>query len=77
MPLDSPESMIVELDQPLSEALKCAARRARRSPVEMLQRLLREKLQEDGDYLAVTSFRKRRGRTYSLAELKRRHGLAG
>ena len=77
MPLDSPESMIVELDQPLSEALKRAARRARRSPVEMLQRLLREKLEEDGDYLAVTSFRKRRGRTYSLAELKRRHGLAG
>ena len=76
MPLDTPESVTVELDQPLSEALKRAARRARKSPTEMLQRLLREKLEEDGDYRAVVAFRKRRGRTYSLADIKRRHGLA-
>ena len=75
MPLDQRESVTVELDQPLSEALKRAARRARRSPADMLQRLLREKLEEDGDYKAVTSFRKHRGRTISLAEVKRRHGL--
>lgn len=76
MPLDQRESVTIELDQPLSEALKRAARRARKSPADMLQRLLREKLEEDGDYKAVTGFRKRRGRTFSVSEIKRRHGLA-
>ena len=74
MPLDT--QLLVELDQPLSDALKRAARRARKSPAEMLQRLLREKLEDDGDYKAVVTFRKRRGRTFSLAEVKRRHDLA-
>lgn len=76
MPLNDPEHLLVELDRPLSDALKRAARRARKSPAEMLQRLLREKLEEDSDYEAVSAFRKRRGRTFSLAEVKRRHGLA-
>jgi hypothetical protein len=76
MPLNDPEQLLVELDRPLSDALKRAARRARKSPAEMLQRLLREKLEEDGDYKAVLAFRKRRGKTFSLAEVKRRHGLA-
>ena len=76
MPLNDPEQLLVELDRPLSDALKRAARRARKSPAEMLQRLLREKLEEDSDYKAVLAFRKRRGMTLSLAEVKRRHGLA-
>ena len=76
MPLDDATSLLVELDRPLSDALKRAARRARKSPAEMLQRLLREKLEEDGDYKTVLAFRKRRGRTLSLADVKRRHGLA-
>ena len=76
MPLNDPEQLLVELDRPLSDALKRAARRARKSPAEMLQRLLREKLEEDADYKAVLTFRKRRGKTFSLAEVKRRHGLA-
>ena len=76
MRLDDPEQLLIELDRPLSDALKRSARRARKSPAEMLQRLLREKLEEDGDYKAILAFRKRKGRIFSLAEVKRRHGLA-
>ncbi len=67
------------IDADLAKALARAARRAKKSPAELLRELILERLQEEDDYRAVLAFRKRRGRTrtYSHAEVKKRLGLEG
>jgi hypothetical protein len=65
------------IDADLAKALARAARRAKKSPAELLRELILERLQEEDDYRAVLAFRKRRGRTYSHAEVKKRVGLEG
>ncbi len=64
------------LDAEMEKALKRVARRAKLSPTAMLRELILERVQEESDYRAVLSFRKRRTRTYSHAEVKKRLGLA-
>jgi hypothetical protein len=65
------------LDADLAKALARAARRARKSPDELLREFVLDGLQVWDDYRAVLAFRKKRGRTYSHAEVKKRLGLAG
>lgn len=65
------------LDADLISALARAARRARKSPSALLREFVLEGLQEANDYRAVLAFRKKPGRTYSHAEVKKRLGLAG
>lgn len=65
------------IDADLAKALARAARRAKKSPAELLRELILERLQEEDDYRAVLAFRKRRGRTYSHGEVKKRLGLEG
>ena len=65
------------LDADLVKALGRAARRAKKSPAVLLREMILEGLQEEADYRAVLAFRKKRGRTYSHAEVKKRLGLAG
>ena len=54
-----------------------SARRARKSPAVLLRQLIVDGLQEADDYRAVLAFRKKPGRTYSQAEVKKRLGLVG
>lgn len=63
------------LDADLAKALTRAARRARKSPGRLLRELVLEGLREEDDYRAVLAFRKKRGRTYSHADVKKRLGL--
>jgi hypothetical protein len=65
------------LDADLVKAVTRAARRAKKSPAELVRELILDGLQEADDYRAVLAFRKKRGRTYSHAEVKKRLGLAG
>ena len=64
------------LDADLKRALERVARRAKKSPVAMLRELILERVQEEDDYRAVVTFRKKNARTYSHAEVKKRLGLA-
>ena len=64
------------LDADLKKALERVARRAKVSPVAMLRELILDRVQEEDDYRAVVAFRKKSGRTYSHAEVKKRLGLA-
>ena len=65
------------LDPDLVKALGRAARRAKKSPDVLLREIILDGLQEEADYRAVLAFRKKPGRTYSHAEVKKRLGLAG
>lgn len=65
------------LDADLINALARAARRAKKSPSALLREFVLDGLQEKDDYRAVLSFRKKHGRTYTHAEVKKRLGLAG
>lgn len=65
------------LDADLINALARAARRAKKSPSALLREFVLDGLQEKDDYRAVLSFRKKHGRTYTHAEVKKRLGLEG
>lgn len=65
------------IDAHLEKALARAARRAGKSPAALLREFVLEGLQEENDYRAVLASRKKRGRTYSHAEVKKRLGLEG
>lgn len=65
------------LDADLISALARAARRAKKSPSALLREFVLDGLQDADDYRAVLAFRKKPGRTYSHAEVKKRLGLAG
>ena len=65
------------LDTDLINALARAARRAKKSPSALLREFVLDGLQEKDDYRAVLAFRKKHGRTYSHAEVKKRLGLTG
>lgn len=65
------------LDADLVKALALAARRAKKTPAVLLREMILDGLQEEADYRAVLAFRKKPGRTYSHAEVKKRLGLAG
>lgn len=73
----SEQRYLQAIDADLAKALARAARRAKKSPAELLRELILERLQEEDDYRAVLAFRKRRGRTYSHAEVKKRLALEG
>ena len=64
------------LDADLRKALERVARRAKKSPVAMLRELILDRVQEEADYRAVVAFRKKSGRAYSQADVKKRLGLA-
>ena len=64
------------LDTDLAKALARAARRAKKTPSALLREFVLEGLQEADDYRAVLAFRKKPGRIYSHAEVKKRLGLA-
>ena len=59
------------------KALGRAARRAKKTPTALLREMILDGLQEEADYRAVLAFRKKPGRTYSHADVKKRLGLAG
>jgi hypothetical protein len=65
------------LDAGLAKALTRAARRARKSPDALLREFVLDGLQEKDDHRTVLAFRRKRGRTYSHAEVKKRLGLEG
>jgi hypothetical protein len=65
------------LDADLVKAVARAARRAKKSPADLVRELILDGLQEADDYRAVLVFRKKRGRTYTHADVKKRLGLAG
>ena len=60
------------LDADLVKAVARAARRAKKSPEELVRELILDGLQAADDYRAVLAFRKKRGRTYSHVEVKKR-----
>ena len=64
----------IKLATELGSALEREARRARKSKATLVREAVAHFLQEADDYQAVLAFRKRRGRTRTLAEVKRRRG---
>ncbi len=67
----------IKLATELESALEREARRARKSKTTLVREAVAQFLQEADDYQAVLAFRKRRGRTHTLAEVKRRLGVDG
>jgi predicted DNA-binding protein len=67
----------IKLATELESALEREARRARKSKATLVREAVAQFLQEADDYQAILAFRKRRGRTYTLAEVKRRLGVDG
>jgi hypothetical protein len=65
----------VEIHPSLIRALQARARRERISVDRLVKRLIADGLQEVDDYEAVKAFRRRRGRTATLAVVKKRLGL--
>ena len=65
----------VEIHPSLIRALQARARRERISVDRLVKRLIADGLQEVDDYEAVRAFRRRRGRTVALADVKKRLGL--
>jgi hypothetical protein len=65
----------VEIDPSLIRALQARARRERTSVGRLVKRLIADGLQEVSDYEAIKAFRRRRGRTVRLADVKTRLGL--
>ncbi len=65
------------LDTDLVDAIARAARRAKKSPAALLRKMILDGLEEIEDHRAVLAFRKKPGRTYTHAEVKKRLGLAG
>ena len=65
----------VEIHPALIRALQSRARRERISVGLLLKRLIADGLQEVDDYEAIKAFRRRRGRTVALADVKKRLGL--
>jgi hypothetical protein len=65
----------VEIHPSLIRALQARARRERISVGRLVKRLIADGLQEVDDYEAIKAFRRRPGRTVSLADVKKRLGL--
>jgi predicted DNA-binding protein len=65
----------VKLTPELETALSREARRARKSKATLVLDAVAQYLQEADDYQAVLASRKRRGRTYTLEQVKQRLGL--
>ncbi len=65
----------VEIHPALIRALQSRARRERTSVDRLVKRLIADALQEVEDYDSIKAFRRRRGRTVALAEVKKRLGL--
>ena len=65
----------VEIHPALIRALQSRARRERISVGLLVKRLIADGLQEVDDYEAIKAFRRRRGRTVALADVKKRLGL--
>ena len=59
----------------LETALTEHARRARKSKATVMRAALAQYLQDEADYQAVLKSRQRRGRTFSLDQVKQRLGL--
>ncbi len=65
----------VKLTPELDTALSREARRARKSKATLVLDAVAQYLQDADDYQAVLASRKHRGRTGTLAQVKRRLGL--
>ncbi|OGA14039.1 MAG: hypothetical protein A3G25_21385 [Betaproteobacteria bacterium RIFCSPLOWO2_12_FULL_63_13] len=67
----------VNLPPELDTALSREAQRARKSKASLVRAAVAQYLQDAADYQAVADARKHRGRTRTLAQVKRRLGLDG
>ena len=67
--------MDLKLPPGLDAALAREAKRARKPKTTLAQRAIESYLEEAADYRAVLASRRRRGRTSTLAEVKKRLGL--
>ncbi len=65
----------VKLTPELESALDEHAKRARKSKATLVRAAVAQYLQDAADYQAVLDSRKRRGRTYTLDQVKQRLGL--
>jgi hypothetical protein len=65
----------VQIHPSLIRALQARARRERISVGRLVKWLIADGLQEADDYEAIKTFRRRRGRTVPLADMKKRLGL--
>ena len=65
----------VKLAPELEHALEREARRARKTKATLVRDAVVQFLQEVDDYQAVLASRKRRGRTYTLGQVRQRLGL--
>ena len=67
--------MDLKLPPELDAALAREAKLARKPKTALAQRAIESYIEEAADYRAVLASRKRRGRTSTLAEVKKRLGL--
>ncbi len=67
----------VKLSPALEKAVEQQARREKKTKAALARAALERYVEEAADYKAVLAFRKRPGRTISLAAIKKRHGLEG
>lgn len=67
----------VKLTPELETALSAHARRARKSKAALVRTAVEQYLLDAADYQAVLASRKRRGRTRTLDQVKKRLGLDG
>ena len=65
----------VKLAPELEHALEREARRARKTKATLVRHAVVQFLQEVDDYQAVLASRQRRGRTYTLGQVRQRLGL--
>lgn len=72
-----PALLEVKLPPELETALTAHARRSRKSKTSLVRAALAQYLEDAADYQAVLAARKRVGRTYTLAQVKKRLGLDG
>ena len=65
----------LKLTPELESALDKHAKRSRKSKTTVVRAAVAQYLQDAADYQAVLESRKRRGRSYSIAQVKQRLGL--
>ena len=67
----------VKLSSDLANAVEKQARREKTTKAALARAALERYIEEASDYRAVAAFRRRPGRTVSLATLKKRHAVEG
>lgn len=67
----------VKLSPDLADAVEKQARREKRPKAALVRAAVEQYLEDAEDYRDALAASKRRGKTYTLAEIKKRHGLDG